>query len=126
MGRSIAVSLSLATLWFIGIWSDLLPFLYISDRFPIGALPCWNDFLAVALNVAALAAFFALAAFVHERLTGRAAALGAVAVTVRWRPRVVRVVVSALAILFPLVPITVAQAGWAISQAGGRMQCSAG
>jgi hypothetical protein len=65
--RDIVVSLSLATLWFIGVWSDLLPFLYLSDRFPIGALPCWNDFAAVLLNVAGLAAIFTVAGTVARR-----------------------------------------------------------
>jgi hypothetical protein len=65
--RDIVVSLSLATLWFIGVWSDLLPFLYISDRFPIGALPCWNDFAAVLVNVGLLAALFTLAGGLARR-----------------------------------------------------------
>ena len=62
MRRDLAIGLSLATLWFIGVWSDLLPFLYISDRFPIGALPCWNDFAAVVLNVVLLGVAFTGAA----------------------------------------------------------------
>jgi hypothetical protein len=65
--RDLLASLSLATLWFIGVWSDLLPFLYLSDRFPIGALPCWNDFAAVLVNVAVLAALFTAAARVVRR-----------------------------------------------------------
>lgn len=67
MRRDVLASLSLATLWFIGVWSDLLPFLYLSDRFPIGALPCWNDFVAVLVNVAGLAALFTAAARVARR-----------------------------------------------------------
>lgn len=67
MSRDIVVSLSLATLWFIGVWSDLLPFLYLSDRYPIGALPCWNDFAAVLLNVALLATVFTLAGGLARR-----------------------------------------------------------
>ena len=51
VGRSLAIGFSLANLWFIGVWSDLLPFLYLSDWFPIGGLPCWNDFAAAVLNV---------------------------------------------------------------------------
>ena len=62
MRRDLLASLSLATLWFVGVWSDLLPFLYLSDRFPIGALPCWNDFAAVLTNVGVLAALFTAAA----------------------------------------------------------------
>jgi len=65
--RDLAVGLSLATLWFIGVWSDLLPFLYISDRFPIGALPCWNDFAAVVINVVLLGVAFAGAAQLARR-----------------------------------------------------------
>ena len=34
--QDVAIGLSLATLWFIGVWSDLLPFLYLSSRFPVG------------------------------------------------------------------------------------------
>ena len=67
MRRDLAVGLSLATLWFIGVWSDLLPFLYISDRFPIGALPCWNDFAAVVINVVLLGSAFAAAAQLARR-----------------------------------------------------------
>ena len=67
MRRDVLASLSLATLWFVGVWSDLLPFLYLSDRFPIGALPCWNDFAAVLVNVAGLAALFTAAARVARR-----------------------------------------------------------
>ena len=67
MRRDLAVGLSLATLWFIGVWSDLLPFLYISDRFPIGALPCWNDFAAVVINVVLLGVGFAGAAQLARR-----------------------------------------------------------
>ena len=58
--QDVAIGLSLATLWFIGVWSDLLPFLYLSSRFPVGALPCWQDFLAVLLNVCLLGAAFAV------------------------------------------------------------------
>lgn len=167
MRRDIIVSLSLATLWFIGVWSVLLPFLYISDRFPIGALPCWNDFAAVLVNVVLLAALFTLAGRVARRgpawlkqVAGLALiaslavpanavrmhfrtwpevwydALGsagpivfgvagvlAVASVLRWRERVVSAVLAALAIMFPLVLLTAAQAVWAIAHAGGRMQC---
>ena len=168
MRRDLAVGLSLATLWFIGVWSDLLPFLYISDRFPIGALPCWNDFAAVVINVVLLGVGFAGAAQLARRgptaivvlaqwaLLGSlavpanalrnhfntpperlyallgptaglvvfaAVALFLLAVAVRWRAKVVGVVTAALAIMFPLVLITFGQAGWAIAQAGGRMQC---
>ena len=42
---------------------------------------------------------------------------------IRWRAKAVGVVKAALAIMFPLVLITFGQAGWAIAQAGGRMQC---
>jgi hypothetical protein len=171
MGRALAVALSLSTLWFIGIWSDLLPFLYASDRLPIGALPCWNDFLGVVLNVLCLAAAFLLLGRLHARLPPSAAAAGewlflasfvvplnvvrnhfhlpfedaiaslpraallglavvgglaAIAVAARWRARIVAGTVAALAILSPLVGITFAQAGWALAQAGGRMQCTAG
>lgn len=62
MTRDLVVGLSLSTLWFIGVWSDLLSFLYISDHFPIGALPCWNDFAAVVINVVLLGIAFAGAA----------------------------------------------------------------
>ena len=168
MRRDLAVGLSLSTLWFVGAWSDLIPFLYIADRFPIGALPCWNDFLAVVLNVLLAGAAFAAAAALARRgpawlrrLSGWAllaslavpanairnhfdtwperlyAALGPAAgtlaavcaaaalaaIAIRWHRHVVRGVVAALTIVFPLVPITFAQAGWALSQAGGRMQC---
>lgn len=58
--QDVAIGLSLATLWFIGVWSDLLPFLYLSSRFPVGALPCWQDFLAVVLNVCLVGAAFAV------------------------------------------------------------------
>ncbi len=67
MRRDLAIGLSLATLWFIGVWSDLLPFLYISDRYPIGALPCWNDFAAVVINVVLLGVGFAGAAQLARR-----------------------------------------------------------
>ena len=67
MRRDLAIGLSLATLWFIGVWSDLLPFLYISDRYPIGALPCWNDFAAVVLNVVLLGVGFACAGQLARR-----------------------------------------------------------
>ena len=70
MRRDLAVGLSLATLWFIGVWSDLLPFLYISDRFPIGALPCWNDFAAVVANVVLLGVGLAGAAQLARRGPG--------------------------------------------------------
>ena len=168
MRRDLAIGLSLATLWFIGVWSDLLPFLYISDRFPIGALPCWNDFAAVVVNVLLLGVGFAGAAQVARRgprwlgvlaqwaLVGSLvvpanalrnhfntpperlyallgptlglAVFGAVGVlllgvAIRWRAKVVGVVTAALGIMFPLVLITFGQAGWAIAQAGGRMQC---
>ena len=58
--QDVAIGLSLSTLWFIGVWSDLLPFLYLSSRFPVGALPCWQDFLAVVLNVCLLGGVFAV------------------------------------------------------------------
>ena len=170
MARDLAVGLSLATLWFIGAWSDLLPFLYISDRFPIGALPCWNDFLAVVLNVTLLGGLFALLRRACRKLSGMAlaaadwlflgsfvvpantvrnhfhtpvervwerlpanwslvvavvAALTALAVMARWRRPIVRGMSTALVIVFPLVPMTFAQAGWALSQAGGRLRCDA-
>ena len=67
MRRDLVIGLSLSTLWFIGIWSDLLPFLYISDGFPIGALPCWNDFAAVVINVVLLGVAFAVGAQVARR-----------------------------------------------------------
>lgn len=67
MRRDLVIGLSLSTLWFIGIWSDLLPFLYISDNFPIGALPCWNDFAAVVFNVVLLAVAFAACAQMARR-----------------------------------------------------------
>ena len=170
MARDLAVSLSLATLWFIGAWSDLLPFLYISDRFPIGALPCWNDFLAIVLNVTLLGVLFALLRRVCRGLSGKAlaaadwlflasfvvpanavrnhfhtpverlwerlpaslsvavaalAGLAMLGVLVRWRRQLVRGASAALMILFPLVPMTFAQAGWALTQAGGRLRCDA-
>jgi hypothetical protein len=166
--RDLATGLSLATLWFIGVWSDLLPFLYISDRYPIGALPCWNDFAAVVANVMLLGGAFAAAARVARRgppwlrtLAGwtllaalavpanairnhfntpperlyawlgpaagaavfGAVALALLAVSIRWHARVVRGVIAALTIMFPLVLVTFAQAGWAVAQAGGRMRC---
>src|SRR4051794_11372402 len=169
MARSLAIASSLATLWWIGIWSDLLPFLYISDRFPIGALPCWKDFLAIVLNVLWLSAVFFALGRLHGALPRRVAAaaewaflgsfivplnvarnhfhvpfettigalprgwtIGLAALTAvalaglvaRWRRTVVAFACAALAIMFPLVPITIAQAAWAIAQAGGRMQCS--
>ncbi len=58
--QDVAIGLSLSTLWFIGVWSDLLPFLYLSSRFPVGALPCWQDFLGVVLNVCLLGGVFAV------------------------------------------------------------------
>jgi hypothetical protein len=170
VGRDLAVGLSLATLWFIGAWSDLLPFLYISDRFPIGALPCWNDFLAVVLNVTVLGGLFALLRRACRKLSGTAlaaadwlflasfvvpantvrnhfhtpverlwerlpahwslavavlAAVTALGVLARWRRPIVRGISIALVIVFPLVPMTFAQAGWAITQAGGRLRCDA-
>lgn len=170
MARDLAVGLSLATWWFIGAWSDLLPFLYISDRFPIGALPCWNDFLAVVLNVTLLGGLFALLRRAGRTLSGTAlaaadwlflasfvvpantvrnhfhtpvervwerlpanlslvlaalAALTALGVMARWRRQIVRGMSTALVIAFPLVPMTFAQAGWALSQAGSRLRCDA-
>jgi hypothetical protein len=167
--RDLALGLSLATLWFIGIWSDLLPFLYISARYPIGALPCWNDFLALVLNVSVLGAGFALLARAVRSMPPRARAVGewvfllslavpanavrnhfdtpverafatlppraalaagllalglGLAIVFRWRARVVRVIETGLLIMVPLVSITFAQAGWAIAQAHGRMQCA--
>ena len=169
MARSLAIASSLATLWWIGIWSDLIPFLYISDRFPIGALPCWNDFLAVTLNVVWLTGVFLLLGRLYPRLPPRAAAMAegvflasfvvpanvvrnhfhlpfetalasaprssllalaafvlvvSAVVIARWRGAIVASTLTALAIMCPLVAITFAQAGWAISQARGPMQCS--
>lgn len=67
MRRDLAIGLSLATLWFIGAWSDLLPFLYISGTYPIGALPCWNDFAAIVANVLLLGGAFAAAGHLAGR-----------------------------------------------------------
>ncbi len=168
MRRDLAIGLSLSTLWFIGVWSDLLPFLYLSGRYPIGGLPCWNDFAAVVANVTAAGVLFACAGQLARRgpawvrtaagwaLIGSLAvpanalrmhfrlppeywygemgpvagplAFGAVgllllAVAARWHARTVRLVVASLTIMFPLVILTFGQAAWAITQAGGRMQC---
>jgi hypothetical protein len=132
--RDIVVSLSLATLWFIGVWSDLLPFLYISDRFPIGALPCWNDFAAVLLNVAGLAAIFTVAGTVARRgapwlrkaaglalIASLAVPANALRMHFRTWPEVWYAGLGPTA--GPLVLVTAAQGVWAIAQAGGRMQC---
>ena len=67
MRRDLAIGLSLSTLWFIGVWSDLLPFLYLSGRLPIGGLPCWNDFAAVVANVTLLGLGFACAGQLARR-----------------------------------------------------------
>ena len=67
MRRDLVLGLSLATLWFIGVWSDLLPFLYLSGRYPIGALPCWNDFAAVVADVTLLGVGFAIAGRLARR-----------------------------------------------------------
>ncbi len=168
MRRDLVIGLSLATLWFIGVWSDLLPFLYLSGRYPIGGLPCWNDFAAVVANVALLGMAMACAGHLARRGPARlrtvagwaligslavpvnalrmhfrlppeywydelgpiagplvfgAFALALLAAAARWHARTVRVVAAALTIMFPLVPITFGQAAWAISMAGGRMQC---
>lgn len=168
MRRDLMIGLSLSTLWFIGVWSDLLPFLYLSGRYPIGGLPCWNDFAAVVANVSLLGVGFAGAAQLARRgpraivVAARWALLGSLAVpanalrmhfrlppeywyaamgpvagplvfgavgllllavAARWHAQTVRVVVASLTIMFPLVLITLGQAAWAISQAGGRMHC---
>jgi hypothetical protein len=166
--RDLAIGLSLATLWFIGVWSDLLAFLYISDRYPVGALPCWNDYAAVVANVCVLGIAFALikrlwrsaagplrtagewlliaslivplnairnhfntpAERIFAALPPRAAQATAVLaivvmaiVVIRWRAAVVRGLGAGLLILFPLVLVTFAQAGWAVLQGPGGMRC---
>ena len=166
--RDLVIGLSLSTLWFIGVWSDLLPFLYLSGNYPVGALPCWNDFAAAVTNVMLLGAGLACASQLARRgprwmrtlagwaLLGSLAVpvnairmhfrlapeywygelgpvagpmvlglllLALVAVAARWHATTVRVVTVALTIMFPLAIMTFAQAAWAISQAGGSMQC---
>ncbi len=79
MRRDLAVGLSLANLCFIGIWADLLPFLYLSEGYPIGAFPCPRDFGAAVLNVAWLGAVFGLAIWLAGKLSGRAAFLSRLA-----------------------------------------------
>ena len=131
-------------------------------------MPCWNDFLAVALNVLLLAAVFVAGATIArggtpglrrfagwallaslavpanalrnhyntppERLfaligpVAATAVLGCVALAllaaaIRWHRTVVHLTAGALAVMSPLVPMLFAQAGWALAQAGGRMQC---
>ncbi len=88
--QDVAIGLSLATLWFIGVWSDLLPFLYLSSRFPVGALPCWQDFLAVVVNVCLLGAAFAV---------GRA--------LVRRAPHSIRVIAEWIFLVALAVPLNV-------------------
>jgi hypothetical protein len=166
--RDLAIGLSLATLWFIGVWSDLLAFLYVSDRYPVGALPCWNDYAAVVVNVCVLGLAFTLILQLFRRAPLRVRALGewvflvslivplnairnhfntpverlfaamppapariagVVAIAsialllVRRRAAVVRVLGAGLLILFPLVLLTFAQAGWAVLRAGSGMRC---
>ena len=88
--QDVAIGLSLATLWFIGVWSDLLPFLYLSSRFPVGALPCWQDFVAVVLNVCLLGAVFAVARALIRRA-----------------PRAIRVAAGWLFLTSLIVPLNV-------------------
>jgi len=166
--RDLLLGLSLATLWFIGVWSDLLPFLYVSGDYPIAGMPCRNDFGAVVANVTLLGLGFTCAGQLARRgpswrrtlagwaLLGSLAvpanalrmhfrlppeywfgAMGPIlgplafgvlvllllAVAVRWHDRMVRLVIASLTIMFPLVPLTFGQAAWAMSQAGGRLQC---
>ncbi len=168
--RDLAIGLSLATLWFIGVWSDLLAFLYVSERYPVGALPCWNDYAAVVSNVCLLGVVFAGLMRIFRRANPRLRAAGEwillaslivplnairnhfntpverlfaamspaaaratgalllvvlVVVLIRWRAAIVRGIAAGLLILFPLVALTFAQAGWAVLQARGGMRCGA-
>jgi hypothetical protein len=168
--HDLAIGLSLATLWFIGVWSDLLAFLYVSDRYPVGALPCWNDYVAVVSNVCLLGVVFTIITRLFRRASPRLRAIGEwillaslavplnairnhfntpverlfaamppmaaratsvlvllvlAAVLIRWRAAVVRGLGAGLLILFPLVLLTFAQAGWAVLQARGGMRCGA-
>jgi hypothetical protein len=131
-------------------------------------MPCWNDFLAVAVNVLLLAAVFVTGATIARRgrpglrrlagwallaslavpanalrnhydtpperlyaLVGPVAAtgvlvclgIGLLAAAIRWHRTVVHITAAALAVMFPLVPMLFAQAGWALLQANGPMQC---
>ena len=69
VGTALAAGLSLANLCFIGVWSDLLPFLYGWDSLPVGGMPCWRDFAAVVLNVLAASVPLAGAAYLSQRGT---------------------------------------------------------
>ncbi len=168
IGWTLAIAFSLANLWFIGVWSDLIPFLYLSDRFPVGGVPCWNDFAAAMLNVCVLGVAFSTlvhgsrrrsrlavpaqwlllastavplnAIRYHFRLPGEYAfasldrmtaativglvAIGAIVVALRWRTQAVATLHVTLLIMFPLLPLMFVQAGWAISQAEGRLRCT--
>jgi hypothetical protein len=166
--RDLAIGFSLATLWFVGVWSDLLAFLYVSDRYPVGALPCWNDYAAVVLDVCVLGIVFTLLTRLFRGVPSRVRAAAewiflaslivplnairnhfstpverlfaamppagarvaaalliacAALVVIRKRAAVVRVVGACLLIVFPLVPVTFAQAAWAILRAGSGVRC---
>ncbi len=58
MRRDAGIALSLANLCLVGVWAELLPFLYLSKSYPIGAFPCSRDFGAAILNVLCLALAF--------------------------------------------------------------------
>jgi hypothetical protein len=60
MRKDLAIGLSLANICLIGIWADLLPFLYLAEGYPIGAFPCPRDFIALVLNVLWLAGLLAV------------------------------------------------------------------
>ena len=89
MKRDLVIGVSLSTWWFIGVWSDLLPFLYLRATIRWPALPCWNDFGAVVTNVTLLGVGFASRASSRGvvRLDANAGGLGAARVAGRPRQR---------------------------------------
>ncbi|HEX7088059.1 MAG TPA: hypothetical protein VF198_16990 [Vicinamibacterales bacterium] len=69
VATALAAGYSLANLVFIGVWSDLLPFLYPSDALPVGGMPCGRDFAAVVINVLAAGLPLTIAAYIAQRGT---------------------------------------------------------
>ncbi len=168
VATALAAGCSLANLCFVGVWSDLLPFLYPSDALPVGGMPCWRDFTAVVVNVLAATLPLSVAAYVAQRGTrwrvpADLVLLATVAVTIntvryhfripgeqalaslsrpvaialvasvgvaglaafwRWRRLASGALHIGLLVMFPLVPMQFAQAGWAVSRAGTDMQCT--
>lgn len=85
IATALAAGYSLANLCFVGVWSDLLPFLYPADALPVGGMPCWRDFTAVAVNVLVAGLPLTVAAYVAQRGT-------------RWRVAADLVLLAALAV----------------------------